>query len=162
MKKAYTLSLLICLLLWMIPASAQNVQRGAFVIHEYHHDVSPPARDLVSSDLFIGNRAALLSPIRVLGAAGNTSRDPVAQHEILPDVGTTNLVNIDGIPHTGFAPPDTNASVGGTQVVETVNLNYAVYDKTTGAQIKAGHPARLCNAHRAVPGRARRVGTPVH
>ena len=137
MKKVSTLSLMICLLFWMTPASAQKVQRGAFVIHEYHHDVSPPARDLVSSDVFIGNRTALLSPTRILGAAANTSRDPVAQHEILPDVGTTNLVNIDGIPHTGFAPPDTNASVGGTQVVETVNLNYAVYDKTTGAQIKA-------------------------
>src|SRR5437868_9040457 len=137
MKKVSTLSLMICLLFWMIPASAQKVQRGAFVIHEYHHDVSPPARDLVSNDIFIGNRTALLSPTRILGAAGNTSRDPVAQHEILPDVGTTNLVNIDGIPHTGFAPPDTNASVGGTQVVETVNLNYAVYDKTTGAVIKA-------------------------
>jgi hypothetical protein len=137
MKKVSTLTLLMCLLLWMIPASAQNVQHGAFVVHEYHHDVSPPARDLVANDLFIGNRAALLSPMRVLGAAGNTSRDPVAQHEILPDVGTSNLVNVDGILHTGFAPPDTNASVGGTQVVETVNLNYAVYDKTTGAQIKA-------------------------
>jgi len=137
MKKVPILSLMICLSLWLLPASAQNVQRGAFVIHEYHHDVSPPVRDLVSNDLFIGHRQALLSPIRVLGAAGNTSRDPVAQYEILPDVATTNLVNIDGIGHTGFAPPDTNASVGGTQVVETVNLNYAVYDKTTGAIIKA-------------------------
>lgn len=137
MKKFFTVSLMTCLLLWMVPASAQNVQRGAFVIHEYHHDVSPPVRDLVSNDLFLGNRTALLSPTRILGAAGNTSRDPVAQYEILPDVATTNLVNIDGIGHTGFAPPDTNASVGGTQVVETVNLNYAVYDKTTGAQIKA-------------------------
>jgi hypothetical protein len=137
MKRVSTVSLMACLLLWMIPASAQNVQRGAFVVHEYHHDVSPPARDLVSNDVFLGNRGALLSPIRVLGAAGNTSRDPVAQTEILPEVGTTNLVNIDGIGHTGFAPPDTNASVGGTQVVETVNLNYAVYDKTTGAIIKA-------------------------
>jgi hypothetical protein len=137
MKKICAFLLVSCVLLWMIPASAQNVQRGAIVIHEYHHDVSPPVRDLVASNLFIGNRQALLSPIRILGAAGNTRPDPVAQTEILPDVGTTNLLNFDGIPHTGFVPPDTNASVGATQVVETVNLSYAVYDKTTGAQIKA-------------------------
>jgi len=125
-----------CLLLW-IPAAAQKVQRGAFVIHEYHHDVSPPVRDLVAPNQSLGNRTALLSPNRILGAAGNTRPDPVGQVEHLPTVGTTNLVNVDGIPHTGFAPPDTNAAVGATQVVETVNLSYAVYDKTTGAQIKA-------------------------
>jgi hypothetical protein len=52
-------------------------------------------------------------------------------------VGTNNLLNFDGIARSGFAPPDTNAAVGATQVVETVNLMYAVYDKTTGSVIKA-------------------------
>ena len=57
MKKFSTLLLMLCLLLWIVPVSAQTVQRGAFVIHEYHHDVSPPVRDLVSNDLFIGNHS---------------------------------------------------------------------------------------------------------
>src|SRR5437763_8242657 len=110
-RTARALALLVagCMLLG-IPMAAQQVQRGAFVIHEYHHDVSPPVRDLVAPNLFIGNRAALLSPNRILGAAGNTRPDPVAQIEHFPTVGTTNLVNVDGIPHTGFAPPDTNAA----------------------------------------------------
>ena len=34
-----------------------------------------------------------------------------------------------------FAPPDPNAAVGATQVVETVNLSWAVFDKTTGATL---------------------------
>src|SRR5581483_4185798 len=129
--------LLACSMLLGIPMAAQHVQRGAFVIHEYHHDVSPPVRDLVAPNVFVTNRAALLSPTRILGAAGNTSPDAMAQTEHLPLVGTTNLVNVDGIGATGFAPPDTNATVGSTQMVETVNISYAVYDKTTGAQIKA-------------------------
>lgn len=66
--------------------------------------------------------------------------DSVAQTEVLPPVSTTNLLSFDGITDTqggGFVPPDTNATVGATQVVETVNVAYAVYDKTTGAQIMA-------------------------
>lgn len=39
-----------------------------------------------------------------------------------------------------FAPPDPNAAVGATQVVETVNLGLAVFDKTTGAVILGSVP----------------------
>src|SRR5262249_34436355 len=34
-----------------------------------------------------------------------------------------------------FAPPDTNAAVGSTQVVETVNVSYEVFTKSTGAPL---------------------------
>lgn len=64
--------------------------------------------------------------------------DAVAQTEVLPPVGTTGGLNFDGITDAqggGFVPPDTNASVGATQVVETVNIAYEVWDKTTGLQI---------------------------
>lgn len=37
----------------------------------------------------------------------------------------------------GLTPPDTNAAVGDTQVVEWVNASYAVYNKSTGA-LEAG------------------------
>jgi hypothetical protein len=55
-------------------------------------------------------------------------------------VATTNFLSFDGITDSqggGFVPPDTNSSVGLTQVVETVNVAYAVYDKATGSQIMA-------------------------
>jgi len=66
--------------------------------------------------------------------------DAVAQSEVLRQVATTSLLNFDGITDAqggSFVPPDTNAAVGATQVVETVNVAYAVYDKTTGAQLMA-------------------------
>ena len=36
-----------------------------------------------------------------------------------------------------YWPPDTNAAVGDTQVVEWVNVEYSVYNKSTGA-LEAG------------------------
>ncbi len=69
--------------------------------------------------------------------------DPVEQS--LPGGPTSVSVgmNLLGV-GTGFpgytvpdAPPDTNASVGDTQVVEWVNVSFAIYNKTTGA-VEAG------------------------
>ncbi len=65
--------------------------------------------------------------------------DPVLQDGASPMVATTPGLNVLGL-GTGFPgfsvfyePPDTNAAVGATQVVETVNLSLAVFDKTTGS-----------------------------
>ncbi len=63
--------------------------------------------------------------------------DAAAQTEVLPLIGATIGLNFDGITDSqggGFVPPDTNASVGDTQVVETVNVAYAVWNKATGTQ----------------------------
>ncbi|HEV2250187.1 MAG TPA: hypothetical protein VGT60_06755 [Candidatus Limnocylindria bacterium] len=38
------------------------------------------------------------------------------------------------------APPDTNASIGTTQIVQWVNLDFAVFDKATGALLKGPTP----------------------
>ncbi|HEV2381143.1 MAG TPA: hypothetical protein VG206_15285 [Terriglobia bacterium] len=62
--------------------------------------------------------------------------DSVTQTLLLPEVSTTAGLSFDGLDDAqggGFVPPDTNASVGDTQVVETVNVAYAVYNKSTGA-----------------------------
>lgn len=66
--------------------------------------------------------------------------DPVEQSK--PGASTTMLavgLNLLGV-GTGFpgysdsvAPPDTNAAVGDTQVVEWVNSSFAVFNKSTGA-----------------------------
>ena len=40
-----------------------------------------------------------------------------------------------------LAPPDTNASVGDTEIVEWVNYNFAVYDKMTGALLLGPLPS---------------------
>lgn len=126
--------------LWMVPASAQTVQRGARAIYPVAHDVSLPLRDLARTapevqpgtlrTLVPGQRPTAFNTVE-------TQPDAIAQRENLPRVGTTNLLNFAGLGGTlsgGVEPPDTNGSVGSTQFVETVNLSYAVYDKTTGTK----------------------------
>jgi hypothetical protein len=72
--------------------------------------------------------------------------DPVLQTSVGPLVSTTAGLNILGV-GVGItpsyidccAPPDTNGAVGATQFVQWVNLDFAVFDKTTGA-LAAGFP----------------------
>jgi hypothetical protein len=136
--RAGALLLVFSLMLW-IPAAAQKVQRGALVIHEVKHDVSLPLRDMAANaNNALPTTARTLVPGRRPNAFTSLSSRPdaVAQHENLPTVGTTNLLNLAGLGGSqsgNVEPPDTNGAVGSTQFVETVNLAYAVYDKTTGS-----------------------------
>ena len=50
-------------------------------------------------------------------------------------VGNTPYLNCPSVAGQEVAPPDTNAAVGDTQVVQWVNTCYAVFDKSTGALI---------------------------
>ncbi|HEY6959168.1 MAG TPA: hypothetical protein VI814_10115 [Candidatus Limnocylindria bacterium] len=61
--------------------------------------------------------SATLAPATV---AGNINRDGVG-------------VGINGTYKDCCTPPDTNLAVGTTQVVQWVNVDFAVFDKTTGA-----------------------------
>jgi hypothetical protein len=68
-------------------------------------------------------------------------KDPVQQTFVGPQIGATIGLNLLGVginfPNYDdqVAPPDTDLSVGDTQVVQWVNLEYAVFDKSTGAVI---------------------------
>jgi hypothetical protein len=108
------------------------------VIHEVFHDVSIPVRDYPSEAISVSGFRVMpefeeprrprvpLRPDPVVNDLGDTPE---------PLVSATIGLNFDGLVHTGFVPPDTNASVGSTQVVETVNLNYQVFNKATGASV---------------------------
>jgi hypothetical protein len=83
----------------------------------------------------------------------SSTPDSITQTEVLAPVSTTSLLNFDGINDAqggGFVPPDTNSAVGATQVVETVNVAYAVYDKTTGTQIMA--PVNIQTLYKSLGG----------
>ena len=56
--------------------------------------------------------------------------DPVLQREDLPQVGVKLGVSFDGIAAQGFAPSDSNLAVGPSHIVETANVQFAVYSKT--------------------------------
>ena len=75
------------------------------------------------------------------GKGGGTA-DGALQTTATTALGTTNVLSFDGVgvgitaTYTDCcAPPDTNASVGATQVVQWVNLDFAVFDKSTGALV---------------------------
>src|SRR5437660_3293860 len=110
-------------------ASAQQVQRNPTVVHETAHTTTPLAfRDMKPVPWHNASKVMVehdRSPVRHIG----NMPDPLVRETApeLPLVGTTSLLNFDGINDAqggSFVPPDTNASVGSTQVVETVNVAY--------------------------------------
>ena len=108
------------------------------------HDVSPALHDLPRSPspsepkrerrlrLTHGPRELVSQP------------DPALQSSAGPLVNTAAGQNFQGvgigIDNSYFnccAPPDTNGAAGATQYVQWVNLDFAVFDKTTGISLRA-------------------------
>ncbi len=105
--------------------------------------VTPPLRDLAKLPQRVTYGFHEANPVRWVnfhpGRQAGVVVDPVEQSS--PGGPTTLSVglNLLGV-GTGFpnytdpdAPPDTNAAVGDTQVVEWVNVSFAIFNKTTGA-----------------------------
>ena len=79
--------------LWMVPASAQTVQRGAKAIYPVAHDVSLPLRDLarIAPQVQPGTLRTLVPGQRPTQFnTVETQPDAIAQQRYLPPVGTTN------------------------------------------------------------------------
>lgn len=104
--------------------------------------VSPPLREgaKLPSRMRYGfsddepERFVNFHPGRVLGPAV----DPVEQKSPGSPSGITVGLSVLGVDNVNrLWPPDTNAAVGDTQIVEWVNVQYAVYNKSTGA-LEAG------------------------
>jgi hypothetical protein len=151
-------SAVVCLaLMSVLPAVAQNkkiqpyVARNPIVHSAIHFDVSPPLREMIKETPpqfgFHQAEPVLRPKLQSLMAAakrgGQFVGDPAAQRSILPQVMATIGLNLLGV-GVGFggyvvpdAPTDVNLAVGDTQVVQWVNVSYAVFDKTTGA-VEAG------------------------
>ena len=123
-----------CLMrLSVLPASAQEVNGPPRVLHELGHGVSPRLSDIVP----VATPPAPVSAIIRLGRPAlppeaPQGQDPALQKTSGPLVGTTTALGFEGISAHGVAPPDTNLSVSATQVVQVVNVEYAVYNKTGG------------------------------
>jgi hypothetical protein len=137
MKKSFALFLVLTVAGATFIAQAQQVQRNPIVTQAVHVVTPVPFREMTPVPW---HNISKVIPEHDRAPRPHISNAPdsVAQTLILPEVGTTNLLNFDGITDAqggGFVPPDTNASVGATQVVETVNVAYAVYNKSTGALV---------------------------
>lgn len=86
------------------------------------------------------------------GRGGGT--DGALQTSATVTLGTTAVLSFDGVGvgiTPGYtdccAPPDTNAAVGATQVVQWVNLDFAVFDKMTGALLAGPTPGNAVFAN---------------
>ena len=130
--------LLFCLL--CIPNSARS-QGPPEVSTDVNHDLSPALRDLPQAPSPVEPKH--IKPVRPTHLPGPFAPqpDPVLQSSAGPLVSVTNGVNAQGV-GVGLgnfsdccAPPDTNGAAGATQFVQWVNLDFAVFSKTTGALV---------------------------
>jgi len=114
------------------------------VLEEVQRDVSPPLRDIVPvpSDMASATRferemheAELAERVR----PESSLRTGPAASALTPSIGvpaalvsTTEGLNFQGISSDGWVAPDTNGAVGATQFVQWVNVEFAIYNKSTG------------------------------
>ncbi len=118
-----------------------------------YSDVSAPVRDLTGvAPTADTAKEKKEKPLRVLPNMGNAlnQNDGAAQTIVGPLVGTTSGLNFAGVGQGDYgfsdqyAPPDTNGAVGATQYVQWVNVDFAVFNKSTGTIVagfpKAGNP----------------------
>lgn len=117
-------------------ATAQTAGSKPIVIRPLAHDVSQPLSETVATAPIVipsGQRNIPLRSTRAIpGANVPVRQDSVLQTLQLPLIGTTPGLNFDGVGANGFAPPDTNGSVGTTQFMQITNVEFAIYDKSNG------------------------------
>lgn len=132
------------------PAESQGHHAVPEVSFDVHHDISPPLRDIHVPPLPNEQRVI---PLRHPFPAKPISVQPDGALQTAPTRLAATIasgLNFDGVglgftgPSGSFtvnaAPPDTNAAVGATQVVEWVNTSFAVFDKSTGTALMGPTP----------------------
>src|SRR5467141_1313807 len=144
-KLVNVLPLFFVVLASAVPAPAQQTSSNPTVIPPVSYDTSPPLVDLVASAPpkapTSQRNIPLRQPARPTPApAASVTQDQALQQLSLPLVSTSPGLDFDGIGADRVAPPDTNGSVGATQFVQIVNVEYAVYNKTSGALLLGPTP----------------------
>jgi hypothetical protein len=110
-----------------------SAQQGVEVIHAPMKPKRSPLTSVGQSQSAVTANAAqaLISPF--IRAATGLSFEGVGQVGGL--TGTPEGINCPTVTGHHYVPPDTNAAVGDTQVVQWINVCYAVFDKGSGALI---------------------------
>jgi hypothetical protein len=119
------------LLLPVIGGAQENVKYYPDVFRDIKHDTSPALRNIPTRRAEGLSQVIPVRPTHEPEAATNQP-DPVLQTSAGAKAATTAGLNFDGVGANGFAPPDTNGAVGATQFVQWVNVEFAVYDKSSG------------------------------
>ncbi len=144
-KLVSVLPLFFVVLASAVPAPAQQTGSNPTVIPPVSYDISPPLVDLVASAPPKAPTSQRNIPLRQLARPtpappASVIQDQALQQLSLPLVSTSPGLDFDGIGADGVAPPDTNGSVGATQFVQIVNVEYAVYNKTSSALLLGPTP----------------------
>jgi hypothetical protein len=120
----------IVLFIACLPAAAQdwapytNVTRAGFA-------VSPEVRSLPLAPGRVGelNETPLLHRPSFVPSASVAGPDVALQTTAGSALSTVPGAGFDGVLFNGYYPPDGNISVSDTQIVQTTNVQFAVYDK---------------------------------
>ena len=139
--------------------SAQKaVQSHMAVVYDSYHDTSLPAREY-SMEVPQGRAPREVEhprPRRILAGAAVPVADLAEQSYVAPPVSAAIGLNFEGIPNSANGkalegiPSDDNLAVGATQVVETINTAWQVYDKATGKSLFG--PQQISALFTGVPG----------
>ncbi|MFH1159818.1 MAG: T9SS type A sorting domain-containing protein [bacterium] len=117
---------------------AQGEISKPILIQATYFDVSPPLRDMVQDT----NAKADMSwkegvaknPMNVY--SNDTAvpdfflEDPIRQSVFGQILTDTTIQNFEGVPMSGYYPPDTDGDVGPNHYFQVVNVRFAIYDKT--------------------------------
>jgi hypothetical protein len=124
-------TLILCGLALTTLAFAKTNKSTTIVTYPSAFAVSQRVADLpIDESLFATQEMPEPRPVPHAAAGPWQQEDPVLQKEIGPLVSATQGVDFDGVPAQNYAPPDSNLAVGPNHIVETVNIRFAVYDKS--------------------------------
>ncbi len=142
-KEIFWCPLVIGVLILYVPSSAQdNASLKQTIRQAAAFRVSPPLRELLKLPQPVRYGFHEAEGYRTVAEHDfGKAVDPVEQNSAAAPASYSLGLNVLGIGN-GFpnfsvpvAPPDANIAVGDTQIVEWVNLNYAVFDKATGSPL---------------------------
>jgi hypothetical protein len=162
LTKGKLLALAACLAWAALPLSAQDNPRVE-LIQGHFLGKTPAMSDYLSTHHPTPNAPTRVFPLRKPGShpgngggngggGGSTWTDKALQASPLANqYYGDGSVNIDGVTSVGYVPPDTNISVGPTYIVETVNVDYQIYNKSTGAAVLSS-PAPIHSIFAAAAG----------
>jgi len=141
-QRTFLATLTVCFFCACATALAQG--QHSQVRSEIKHDVSPALRAMKPVAAhhmpIAGGRNEEGAEIREVrptkSAASQAVVDPVTQTKAAPKHTPTAGLNFDGVTApSGRAVPDTNGAVGATQYFQWVNVDFEIFDKTSGNSI---------------------------
>ena len=136
-SKGKSLCLAACMV-WALPLCAEQPPR-AEILTAHRIGVTSPMASYLATHHSNPNAPVLVFPVRKPsskpghgggGGGGSSWTDPLLQTSSSLTNNIQGGIDFDGVGADGYVPPDTNLSVGGNQIVETVNVTYAVFDKS--------------------------------